>query len=222
MSDEERRTSDEIARAKALLGSGDEQGMKAAFSIFTIEAQSGDSEAEYFLGLMFARGQGVKQSYTAASGWFSRSAEKGNLDSMYFLGKMYRDGFGVAQDPSKAEELLLLPATSGDPRAQYALGTLFFSQNARAADAYRWMLASAEQGYVEAQFVLGQFHLKGYGIPQDTEEGLRWLRFAALAGHDGAQLLLGNIYLHGENGVEANAIESDRWFDMAGKRKRPT
>ena len=46
---------------------------------FVEKVKSGDSEAQFELGMLYADGQGVKQSYTEAFKWYALAAEKGRF-----------------------------------------------------------------------------------------------------------------------------------------------
>ncbi len=56
----------------------------------------------------------------------------------------------------------------------------------------------AEQGDVNAQFLLGAMYDKGLGVPQDYAEAVKWYRKAAEQGYAGAQNNLAFMYDDGE------------------------
>ena len=68
------------------------------------EAEAGDAEAQFNLGLMYYNGEGVTQDYKQAVYWYSKSAEQGDADGQLMLGAMYRDGRGVTQDYVQAHK----------------------------------------------------------------------------------------------------------------------
>jgi TPR repeat protein len=45
-------------------------------------------------------------------------------------------------------------------------------------EAVRWYRASAEQGYAEAQFNLGEMYEEGRGVARDIAEALEWYKKA--------------------------------------------
>ncbi len=49
-------------------------------------AEQGNAEAQYNLGLMYAKGQGVPQDYAAAVNWWRKAAEQGYADAQNILG----------------------------------------------------------------------------------------------------------------------------------------
>jgi len=60
------------------------------------QAQEGDVDASYFLGIMFQTGNGVRQDCSKALEWTARAAERGHVLAQSHLGVMYRDGCGDA------------------------------------------------------------------------------------------------------------------------------
>lgn len=205
--------------AKFVIRNRDERGYVEAYSVFIREARTGNPEAHYCLGLMFARGQGIDKDYPAALSWFTKAYDLGFLNSGYFLGKMHLLGLGTPKDVSKAERYFESVADR-DARATYELGLLNFTGKDRRRDlseSARWMMRSADAGNPEAQFVLGQYYKAGAGVPKDTVKAVEWLSKAATNQHKGAQILLGNMYRIGD-GVDVDIQESDRWYDMADGR----
>ena len=93
--------------AKFVLRNRNEKGYSRAYNIFMTSARDGNAEAEYNLGLMYARGQGVPKDYKAALSWFQKAHDHGNRAATYFLGKMYVTGVGVEKDSRQAEKLFM-------------------------------------------------------------------------------------------------------------------
>lgn len=60
------------------------------------------SYAQYYLGIMYSKGQGVLQDDNEASEWFKRAAENKVPQAQYKLGKMYMKGVGVPKDYERA------------------------------------------------------------------------------------------------------------------------
>ena len=63
------------------LGAEDEQIIKAVSQALEsgkeIEADQGDADAQYNLGVCYEKGRGVTQSYDEAVKWFRKAAEQG-------------------------------------------------------------------------------------------------------------------------------------------------
>ena len=54
--------------------------------------------AQYYIAMMYLRGQGVEQSYDEAAGWFRKAAEQGIKQAQYRLAELYMKGRGVPKD----------------------------------------------------------------------------------------------------------------------------
>src|SRR6185503_15918788 len=61
-------------------------------------AEENDPEAQFYLGVMYAKGRGVPQDYQKAVQWYQRSAEQGFAKAMSNLAAMYSRGKGVPKD----------------------------------------------------------------------------------------------------------------------------
>lgn len=68
-------------------------------------------------------------------------------------------------------------------------------------------LTFAQLGYVDAQFVLGEYWYQGQQAPRDYQQALKWFEQASVQGHALAQLRLGTMFYRGE-GVPANSIQA--------------
>ena len=61
-------------------------------------AQSGDSEAQFYMGALYSSGVGRPRSDEEAFRWFSRAADQGHSHAMLVLGGLYAIGRGTSQD----------------------------------------------------------------------------------------------------------------------------
>lgn len=116
-------------------------------------------------------------------------------------------------------------AGSGDPEAEYLLAIVY--QEGRLvprdlAAARKWMLKSAEQGYVPAQEGMGEILMNfGHdGAMPDYADAERWLRLAAMQGDADAQLWLGIGYERASFGV-TDYREALRWLRKAAEQGHP-
>ena len=70
-----------------------------AFSTMQSLSQTADhGYAQYYLGMMYLKGQGTEQDYDKASKWLRSSAEKGIPQAQYNLAQLYMQGKGVPRD----------------------------------------------------------------------------------------------------------------------------
>lgn len=79
------------------------------------QAQKGDLDASYYLGIMFQTGNGARQDCSAALEWTTQAAERGHVLAQSHLGVMYRDGCGdaVRKDLIEAYVWMFLAAEHG-------------------------------------------------------------------------------------------------------------
>ncbi len=60
------------------------------------KAEKGNSSAQNYLGLMYAKGQGTSQDYNKAIHWFKKAAEQGQPSAHNSIGLFYYKGKGVS------------------------------------------------------------------------------------------------------------------------------
>lgn len=76
-------------------------------------AEQGDAEAQYNLGMLYYEGHGVTQDYTTARQWWEEAAAQGNVWAQYRLGVLYKKGRGVPQNDATAREWFEKSAAQG-------------------------------------------------------------------------------------------------------------
>ena len=97
---------------------------------------------------------------------------------------------------------------------KYSLGNMYAMGQGVPQDsveAVRWWRLAAEQGQVDAQFLIGSMY---YGVPQDYPEAARWFHLAAAQGHGEAQGILGTMYFMAQ-GVPRDFVEAYMWASLA-------
>ena len=75
------------------------------------------------------------------------------------------------------------------------------------------LIADAEQGDVESQWLLGYLYKEGVRVEEDVEKSLRWTKLAAEAGHPRAQYNMAAFYMEGAT-VAKDITESLRWLSL--------
>lgn len=186
----------------------------AALKEWTPLAEHGDANAQYNLGLMYAKGEGVAKDYAAAAKWYSKAADQGNINAQYNLGLMYSNGEGVPKNESEAMKWYLKAANQGDASAANNLGTIYDEGKGAFkdyAEALKWYRKAAEEGIATAQFNLAVMYDIGQGVTKDYAEALKWYRKAADQGNAGALTNLGILYYNGQ-GVTRDLVQAYAWF----------
>jgi uncharacterized protein len=88
-------------------------------------AEQGNSDAQFYLGIMYYNGQGVPQDYSEAVKWYRKAAGQGIAIAQNNLGFMYDEGRGVPQDYAEAVKWYRKAAEQGDASAQLNLGVKY-------------------------------------------------------------------------------------------------
>lgn len=110
------------------------------------QAELGDADAQYSLGVSYREGNGVDRDYGRAVVWWRRSAGQGHASAQSALGFMYANGQGVSKDFAQAVEWYRRAAEQGIARARFNLGVLYANGQGVARDdveAYKWMSLAA-------------------------------------------------------------------------------
>ncbi len=101
-----------IEDAVAALARGD---YATALREFRVLAEQGLADAQYNLGVMYAKGEGVPQDYAEAVKWFRLAADQAHDLALFNLGRMYGLGRGVPQDDVAAHMWFNLAASRLPP-----------------------------------------------------------------------------------------------------------
>ena len=86
---------------------------RRAYEILKPFAVDGDSNAQLFLGVLFANGKGGEQNYKKAMYWYLKAMEQGHATAAFNLGTMFEYGRGVTQNYEQAFELYSVSAETG-------------------------------------------------------------------------------------------------------------
>ncbi len=84
-----------------------------AAELFRAEANHGDSEAQYMLGVMYGNAMLGPRDPADAARWYQKAADQGHPDAEDALGYLYDFGLGVPHDDVKAEALYRQAADGG-------------------------------------------------------------------------------------------------------------
>jgi uncharacterized protein len=88
-----------------------------AVQLYQENAEKGNSDAQYKLGLLYLTGNGALQDFTEAAKWLKLAAEQGYALAQYELGLIYRTGYGLATDQVQSYMWLNLAAAAGIQQA---------------------------------------------------------------------------------------------------------
>lgn len=122
---------------------------------------------------------------------------------------------GEVSSPLAKPSTLLQPNTQKTPSVDFAKGSAANDAGDYAKARSLW-LPLAEQGYVAAQYALGQLYEKGRGVDRDFAEALEWYRKAAEKGHADSQYRLAVGYGYGL-GVRKDEAVAMEWLRKAAE-----
>lgn len=118
------------------------------------QAEKGDAEAQFSLGLLYDRGRGVPKDKSEALRWYRLAATQGDMFAESALGDNYWEGTGVPKDDTEAVRWWRLAAGKGFAPAQHSLGKILSGGGQGVPSdkihAYMWLMLSASQGNEEA------------------------------------------------------------------------
>jgi hypothetical protein len=83
----------------------DRANYQTALQVWMGQAQTGDAEAQNYVGEIYAKGLGTAPDNAKAFEWFSKSAAAGNKRAKINLGYLYENGLGTDKDLAKALNL---------------------------------------------------------------------------------------------------------------------
>jgi len=134
------------------------------------EAERGNAEAQYRIGLMYEYGKGYSVDKLQAVSWLRKSATQDHVGAQVELAGIYATGDGVKQDDAQAVNWFRKAAEQGNAIGQYNLGLLYAKGQGTQRDdaqAIAWFRKSADNGYDGAQFKLGVAYEHGEGVAKD-------------------------------------------------------
>ena len=129
----------------------------------------------------------------------------------------------MESDDDKEVEYLTILANYGYPDMQYELGYLYYEcdslkmgRRSRKREAARWFKKAADQGNVEAMYMLGEIYESRYwGVRYCDRKAFVWFKKAAEQGHEEAMRLLSSCYSHGY-GTKKDCAKALEWAEKAG------
>ncbi len=180
-------------RAMVSLGEMHEQGrgvrkdMARAVQLYE-RAADRSPWAQFKLGVLYWQGESVPRNYARAIRWWQKAADGGNGKAQNNLGVMYERGLGVPRDYKQALDRYL--AARGVPQAKGNLENFF--EEGRGAPggpdaAAAWYRIGADAGIASAQYKLGTFYSRGYGVERDDCEAMKLLAAAQGQGYPKAR-----------------------------------
>ena len=127
------------------------------------KAKSGDTEAQFNLGIAYYVGHGVKADLEEAAQWYRKAAEQGHAKAQFNLGIAYYFSWGIERSLEEAAQWWRKAADQGLADAQCNLGNAYSSGEGVEVDqnnAWRWLRKSFCQGNENALRTLNNISSK--------------------------------------------------------------
>ncbi|HCF3690284.1 TPA: sel1 repeat family protein [Pseudomonas aeruginosa] len=141
-----------------------------------------DAAEQYSLALRYKDGDGVSKDLGFAWHWFRKSADQGYPAAEFYVGFFLDQGLHVQANAASAMRFYRRSAIQGVKEAQYNLGNLYFNSEVQLAIV--WWLQAANQGLLQAEYMLGVSFLRGYGVTRNEGLAAGWFKKAADQGDD--------------------------------------
>jgi hypothetical protein len=123
------------------------------------QAERGNADAQFVLGLRYASSEGAAQDYGQAVQWYLKAAEQNHVLAQFNLGIMYTNGQGVLVDDHQSAMWFDRAARQEDPGAEYYLGMRQYrasfhgtagQMRESSIEAYKWFALAAALGYQDS------------------------------------------------------------------------
>lgn len=181
------------------------------------QAQDGDPDAQFQLGIRLVIGEGVRKNPAEGLKWLTKAADGGHTKAMHALGALYEEGQGVDQSFEKAASWYEKAAAKDLPDAQFSLAMLY--QNGRGVKedpvkATELAQKAAAGGFSPAQAFYASKLVNGDGVAKNPAKGALWFLKAAKQDHPYAQRQLAYLYYSG-NGVPVDYERCLAWYRRA-------
>ena len=162
---------------------------KQRFKLSLLMAEAGFSEAQYFVGYMYYKGDGVAKSFDEAMKWFYAAANGGHEQAEKIINEF------VASEED------------GDTKALNELVTNPFNMLSKEElrQKFEKFKKDALAGNVKAQAALGTAYALGKGTEKDLNEAKKWYKKAAENGDEMAYYLLNTLEKQQKEQAESNA-----------------
>ncbi len=155
---------------------------EVTYSVALVQkAEAGDVTAQFDLACCYEFGEGTAADAAKAAVWYRKAADQGHSEAECRLGLLYAKGEGVEKNIPEAIKWYAKSIKQGFNMAVEPLGELAEEGN---ADAFHALLAAAEAGQVDAQFVVGTCYEGGHGVQKDASEAMKWYAKAAAQGDE--------------------------------------
>jgi len=183
------------------------------------DAEKGEAEAQYNLGLCYKNGKGVESDPKQAVYWFEKAAINGCIEAMHEVADHCISRQLSENDIQEVFETFLSQmrfeyeyASLNDweelaVESAYCIGIMILkgiSYGQTNGLAHVFLREAAQRGHAMAQFSLGKMYLGGVSVKQNYSRALKWLTRAEQQGISQAKSLIDEI-----NAIDDDLIDLD-------------
>lgn len=181
--------------------------------------------AQYYLGIIYRVGLGLKQDQKEAFKWFLKAAEQGHAASQYLVGCSYTcDSMFMHDDTEVIKNVIGIDKKNiydieqrfGDKKYFYPAKGMGVEEDIEKAT--WWLEASADQGYVDAQFSLWLMYVFDLEVVKNREKANKYLLKAALADNASAFSELGLIKINEKDGFLTGIKYLEKAYGLGDER----
>ena len=102
---------------------------ETAYTLWLPLAESGDADAQNYLGILYYLGFGVQKDYKKALDWYERAAKAGHADAQRNYGDMINFGRGIQRSNQEAYKWYFAASQQGNQKAARQIEVLAASGN---------------------------------------------------------------------------------------------
>lgn len=145
------------------------------------DAENGDIEAMFKLGIKLLYGQGIYRSRPDAAEYFKKAAELGHVGAMNRYGEMLHKGDGIPKDVEKAAQLLKQASDKGHIIAMFNYAVMLSEGEGvtkNKLESAKYFKAAADQWHIQSAKKYGVMLYNGDEIPKNQKVSLKYLQKA--------------------------------------------
>lgn len=200
-------------------GLGTEKDEKEAFHMWQKAATQGNPNAQYDLGIMYARGEFVATNVVLAMQWLRTASSNGNARASFVIGDAFENGRFGYKDHALSVKWYVKAFDQGLVHAGYHLARLYDRKTSIVRDkakSVKWYEKAANAGDLSAMHHLGFMLLR-----RDPQRGVSMLERAFENGAIDAGCSLYFAYRLGVNLV-VDDKKAEYWLEKIAERSPET
>jgi TPR repeat protein len=208
------------AAAEAELGSYYALNGKSAEAITWFEKAVAQEnvDAEYNLGVMYAKGDGTSDNQpnmAKAIPFFRKAAIQNHPAAQYILSLAYHEGTGIERDEDQCKKWMIASAEQGFSKAEFSIAARYYLVSDH-KNAFLWFKRAADQKHSRAELNVASMYFVGEGTAKDLQQALYWYQRAAEHGESTALRMIGAMYASG-TGVVKDRVTSYAYLQAAAE-----